>query len=447
MNLWTFYVVGIFPTSQQHKSVFKDFLKIFMGEFNRDRLDYINNLINNESYSFNDLLNIINHLDNYQQKYILDLYKKLGFSSNRRIFYFGGIEIIGNFDNFKSKISHVDDESKKLWDEEEEDFTGKEYNISPNIFHMGEMFINSFDNKKTLNFINKNGISKYNIQNGILIDVGFPNGIIKSTKVGWNTLQLRKALSDVGIFDTKVEDNNITALVQYWDDEEVYNEKKGKYVIKCTKNHFKKLKVYKHIYPNLQKYGIPFVYYNCSKIPGYDMYNLNKSMLENLYRLIFKPHPNWKEVCSTYDIDGPSILIEYERRTGKKLPTDNKNIICSILNQKNLFYEIPELSQQIILQPPSKTAAGVQYLKYLEDLELSNYSVDKKFINPKREISMLDYQIFYDICRDPNKDRFVALLYANRLGLDFNINENSTKEEICTVITNHLKLIKEGRKL
>jgi len=439
--------VGIFPTKEQHQTIIKDFLDKHKYAIAGNIYDKINELRDYEIFHYYRWVQIINKLNHQHRDHILDSYKKLGFNTQRHQYYFQDIEIIGNFNNFKSKLSYQDDEGRQLLlnQTEEDEFFGKEYNITPGIFHMGEMFINSENNEITVDFINKNGISKYSINDGELKTRAFPARNIVSPKVGWTNNQLKKALSDAGIFDTEVEESNVNALEPYLTNNKIYDYKKGKYVTISSKNNLREVKLYKHSYHNLKKYGIPFEYYHGSKIPGYDMYNLTKSMLENLYRLIFKPQPDWKEVCTIEDIDGPSINIEYERRTGKRLISDNKNVICSILGQR--FSEVPQISQQIILQPPSKTAAGIQYLKYLNDPTASSYALDKRFNTSMREISMSDYQSFYDICRDPNKDRFVALLHANRLGIELNFNETTTKEDICKVIDNHLRIIKEGRKL
>ena len=85
--------VGIFPTREQHKTVIEIFLDRYKDDITRDNFDDINGLMDDRRLYYN-LVKIINSLDGNYQKYILDLYKKLGgFTTDRKYYYFDNIEI------------------------------------------------------------------------------------------------------------------------------------------------------------------------------------------------------------------------------------------------------------------------------------------------------------------------------------------------------------------
>lgn len=194
--------------------------------------------------------------------------------------------------------------------------------------------------------------------------------------------------------------------------------------------------IYKHTYPNLAKIGIPSVYYNGSRIAGYDAMSLPRYLLEHIYRRVFSPVPNWIEIINHPSIDVDTIKIEYLRYTGKNLYYDTKESILRQITDTQLFKEIPELSQQIILQP-----GGTQYLKYVSTL--GEYKQPPK----PRELSMEGYTDFYQMCEDPTKDRFHATLFAISLGISDQIHEGMTKEDICKLIINTLNIIRESKRL
>ena len=428
--------VGVFPTRKQHAEVMKSFLnnpRVHLPDLNKQYL--IDNIENYQDINYYEWVERISNYNNTIQKIILNEYEKIGFPSHNRGYYYDqNVEVIGNFDNFKARVSHSDDKSNQEWSNDIP--FSFDIKIEPGIFHMGEMFLDDEDNNKMISHLLTQGISDYVIEDGRLNRKSVYT-THSSPKVGWTKSQLTEALSDAGIFDATVEDTGIIAKKLEYTWARDYSSRKIEVEVEVD------VKLYKHTYPNLIKFGIPGEYYHGSKIQKYDMINMHKYKLENLYRLIFKPKPDWELCCSHPLVDGKSLAIEYQRREGVKFPTTDKSIICNLLSRPQLYREIPEISQQLIFQPPSKTAAGIQYQKYLNEKTLGEF----KPVESVRTISMSAYDKFYDMCSDPNRDRFSALIHAIELGLEIKLSENMTKEEICNSIRRYLKMIREGRKL
>lgn len=416
--------VGIFPTRQQHAQVIKTFFDTYELKLTSNVKIKLTELINNpEDINWSDWLR---EMYDYPQKYKDFIYKeyyKIGKFERYRHYesYFSSLgDSVGNFKLFK----HM---TPKMWND---------IKITPEIFDMGSMFIDEQVNKDINKDLDNYGISNFYMDNNKL-EYRQQVGRQPSPWEGWSKYQLINALEESKIFETRVEETDIEfdqGSRHDWDP-----------IQKLWVRKFYKRKIYKHIYPNLDRIGLPTTYYNGSQILGYDVLNLPKYKLENIYRRVMNPVLNWNTICQHPHIDGASINIEYQRYNNIKLYTNDKNIICNIINQPQKFKEIPELSQMILFQPPSETAAGIQYRKYITHQSL--FADKEKMRYPERKISMGEYQQFYDICKDPTKDRFHALLYANKLGISLNLTENTTKEEICRAIYYYIDIIQRSKDL
>jgi len=50
-------------------------------------------------------------------------------------------------------------------------------------------------------------------------------------------------------------------------------------------------------------------------------------------------------------------------------------------------------------------------------------------------------QEFYSICRNPDKDKLHILFFAVRLGIAGLLTENMTRETMCSIISNYLRVL------
>src|SRR5437762_13103251 len=355
--------LGIFPTKAQHHEIIAKIIAKYPRH--NDLLDVLD-----EHYDLAIYYYAIKDEDPEAFEYILNLYKELDFIPTQ-IYqdYFDSMVNFANFDNFKYEIHNFwlpKNKIKKLPKKEKKEYLEKSEKLKlfPEVFEAGSMFINKEDNIKINKFLETQGISKYYIDGNILKKKSprdFSPGtsglhIINPSNLGWNTGDLYQALSKSGIFDTKVEETPIEVLTisdyeirraQIPRVRTIGRPSPGRSPSSPPKElEYTPRKLYKHIYPNLAKYGIPNEYLHASKIPGYDTINLPRYILENLYRRVFTSSfqigpiilpTDWKVLCQNPLVDTNTLFYTYQRVTGEPLRLKNRNYICNKIQKEGNY--------------------------------------------------------------------------------------------------------------
>ena len=135
--------------------------------------------------------------------------------------------------------------------------------ITPEIFDMGSMFLDEQDNKEINKYLDTYGISQYYIKNNEPKYRPNPNVRHPSPWEGWTRYKLIQALEESKIFETRIEETDIGfdqgSRHDWIADRRLWVRK------------FYKRKIYKHIYPNLDRIGLPTTYYNLEFDYHYNM--------------------------------------------------------------------------------------------------------------------------------------------------------------------------------
>lgn len=175
--------------------------------------------------------------------------------------------------------------------------------------------------------------------------------------------------------------------------------------------------------------------------------NMPKFVLEAIYRKIFTKNVNWDKICKTNLVDVGSIKSAAKRMYNVQFnqDDDDKQIVCgrikSIQRNIELSPDISELSQQFISQP-----GGTQYLKYADQPKMFFRTEEEYIDRTQADISTYSLDI-NNICRDHTKTNINAYNMAVRYGLSNYVTEYMTKEQICEIMNNYLRLVREGRSL
>jgi len=413
----------IFPTREEHFDVLTKYYEKYGQAGFPDRFR-LKDWKNRGYFNYLELYNDIRREFQLEYKYIIELYQEKGYipSQTWQSEYFDEFDVtFANLTIFRAmdKLVYKEDSEGNIIEDPETEsrFVEPITKLTPGNFHMANMITDPRYFSKIDTHMKTHGITRFHVEGEYLTDLVSPNIY---TTMGWDFLSLNRALSEAGVFDTKVTPTDIVVKRKKVD--WVYNETTHR---REPVHSEVDVKLYQHEYPNLEKLGLPSKYLLENYIKGYDASNLRKPQLEYLYSLAFKPKLEWSEVCKDSVINADSISIEYKRLTGKNIPGDSKEAMCSYLLKRRNFEEIKELSQAILLQP-----GGVSYKKYMVQPEL--------FISPgSSQVNKLFLE-FDEICNNPNKDRFNALLYAVRLGIPESINDEMTKLDICKIIKSYL---------
>jgi len=190
----------------------------------------------------------------------------------------------------------------------------------------------------------------------------------------------------------------------------------------------------KYKYPKLKELDI-----DTSIRPKY-ISNIAEYRLEAIYSSVFDTTPNWEEICrSTIHVDTIRRLAQKE--LGVLIPGDKTEVctrILSIIRNKELAKELPELTQEFLLYPGTKEDPRVQYRKYMFGPELW-----------KQELSKVDISKYFtevdEICDNPERTSRDAYQLVLDIGIQQYVDLDQDKMNICKVIKNYLKVIQEER--
>ena len=321
--------------------------------------------------------------------------------------------------------------------------------LSPEIFESSTLVPDM--SSKILDFLLKEGFNYYS-RNKIFYNL---TGNFRDNPVfyrnhpnylGWSRHRLLETLKKSELFQEEI----VPIEIEYkYENGEVFDLKGGDNFLKIKNN-----KRYLHRYPNLEKLGMKTdtmdrffdaeldVLYpaNTTRSPIEQPFlkYLSVGMLEMLYYLIASPKLNLSRVCEIPYIDKnilKQIITKFTRiDMHLRLNLDDwrvvtKSYLCQLLNQylisQDVRSEIPERSQEVILQPGGKT-----YLKYLGEPE--------RFLPTKVENVSEIYKSYYQNCSDVTKTREDILFDAIELGLSNQINRGMTKADICRIIFKYL---------
>ncbi len=225
---------------------------------------------------------------------------------------------------------------------------------------------------------------------------------------GWNKQQLLEAINEVGIFD--------------------YSKSKFGNYYGFT---FPKLNQIQIENPATLKNDTPNKYFRY--IPRYAM--------ETLYTELVDTTVNWDEIFGGGNFPVEAIRKLIKDEFGVVVPGDLSELqirVNSLLRNRELSSELPNLSQEFILAPGSEINPRVMYTKYMTEENRKRFPITR--INIDSYLSEIE-----SICNNPNKSAQDAYEVAVEIGLERYVTTNSNKFDICGVIQRYLDVIRNER--
>jgi len=205
---------------------------------------------------------------------------------------------------------------------------------------------------------------------------------------------------------------------------------------------------YGYVYPKLNELGInnpcvlkthqPEDYFN-NRIPKY--------ILEMLYAKSVDTTPNWDEIFNLgmgLNTVQPEVPVEAIRNLVKSefgilitgdLP-ELKGRVQSILRNKELSSDLPEIKDNFLLDPGTKDHPRIQYIKYMKDQ--SKFPVNR--INLEKYFTELTV-----LLNDPNTGIKDVVRIAEDIGIFKYVSKSKTKDEVCQVIQKYFNIIRDER--
>ena len=235
--------------------------------------------------------------------------------------------------------------------------------------------------------------------------------------IGWRRSELISALKESEFFEEKIETRTNS----------VGNE------------------IYIYTYPKLGPRE--FVIKKKRSLPILD--NINKSILEYIYRYINNTKFNLDSLCSkkfktnnslieaSKILDKPTLVRLFKEYNPNFIGGVYKNMevaqICDILNNYKTLYIDKDYIESIKYQP------GGRYMKQIQEKYIKNNSeifTDSNKI-PVEKLPDV-YQKYVDNCGNKNMDIKDILYDIIELGLSNQINRQMNKEQLCKIIRNYI---------
>jgi len=227
---------------------------------------------------------------------------------------------------------------------------------------------------------------------------------------GWTKKALREALTEAGIFDsnvTPVEDG------------------------------------YLHQFPRLQELGISQPPVIKSVKPGSIIRSIPKYALEVLYAKSQNVKADWQEILELNpSVDLLRKLVKEEFHLDIEDDDELKLRVVSLARNQELSSELPAFSRDLIMQPGTPTHPGIMYTKMAPQIE--RFGKPGEFVRPRVDIEKYLVEIG-DVCADPTKNAYNAYQLAVDIGLQNYVRIKESKERICQVLDNYLRVIRDER--
>jgi hypothetical protein len=224
---------------------------------------------------------------------------------------------------------------------------------------------------------------------------------------GWNKTEVVKAITDSGLFD------------------------------------FQKMKFGRfdcYSFPKLNELGIKNP--TASRLEVKDIYfkYMPRYALETLYAKVTDTTVKWDEIfAGNFPIEAIRKLAKDE--LGVVIHGDLNELkvrINSIIRNKELGLELPDLREQFIFSPEYVNTPKVQYKKYM--MSSQGFKIKPDVVDIEKYLAEIS-----NVCLDNSKTTLDVREIAVNIGIEKYLKDDMSKPQMCQIIQNYLNIIRNER--